>query len=62
MKSSMSETNTGLAWQDGLGADLERECEMWDWARTAGVSLQELRSALLESLAPEPEREDAEAA
>ena len=58
----MSETSRELSWQDGRGADLERECEMWDWARTAGVSRQELRQALLESLAPEPEHEDAEAA
>jgi hypothetical protein len=29
---------------------LEQECQTWDWARTAGVSAQELRTALRESL------------
>lgn len=29
---------------------LEQECQTWDWARTAGVSAQELRQALSESL------------
>jgi hypothetical protein len=31
--------------------DLERELDTWDWARTAGVSGEELRQALL---APQP--------
>ena len=26
--------------------DLERELETWDWARTAGVSVDELRQAI----------------
>ena len=31
--------------------ELERELETWDWARTAGVSADELRQALRASLA-----------
>jgi hypothetical protein len=31
-------------------ADLERECEAWDWVRAAGVSAQDLRKAVQESL------------
>ena len=34
--------------------DLERELATWDWARTAGVSADELRAALQAALA-EPE-------
>jgi hypothetical protein len=34
--------------------DLEREFETWDWARTAGLSAEELRQALLASQ-PSPE-------
>lgn len=26
--------------------ELEQECESWDWARTAGVTAEELREAL----------------
>ena len=33
---------------------LEAELETWDWARAAGVSLEELRQALTAS-APQPE-------
>ena len=29
-----------------LGAELDEECTLWDWARTAGVSAGELRDAL----------------
>jgi hypothetical protein len=28
--------------------NIERACETWDWARTAGVSAEELRKALME--------------
>jgi hypothetical protein len=28
------------------GTELERELEIWDWARAAGVSAEELRQAL----------------
>jgi hypothetical protein len=31
-------------------ADIELECCTWDWARTAGVSAEELRAALLEAM------------
>ena len=27
--------------------DLERECELWDWVRTAGVSAEALKAWLL---------------
>ena len=27
-------------------ADVERECEIWDWVRPAGLSAQELREAV----------------
>jgi hypothetical protein len=30
--------------------EFERECETWDWARAAGVSAQELRNAVRQSL------------
>jgi hypothetical protein len=41
---NMYETNEDVAF------DLERECETWDWARTAGVSALDLRMHLLDSL------------
>ena len=31
--------------------DFEQECETWDWARTAGVSAEELRRAVFKALA-----------
>jgi hypothetical protein len=31
--------------------DFEQECETWDWVRAAGVSAQDLRRALFDSLA-----------
>lgn len=35
--------------------DLERECELWDWVRTAGVSAEALRAWLLNpALAKDP--------
>jgi hypothetical protein len=40
--------------KQSAAADLERELETWDWARTAGVSVEELRQALLGSQ-PAPE-------
>ena len=49
MKSVMAETRGNPAWNDGAPLDIERECETWDWARTAGVSAAELRQALLEA-------------
>jgi hypothetical protein len=44
MKTDMHDTNEDLAF------DLERECEIWDWVRTAGVSALDLRMALLDSM------------
>lgn len=38
---------------DGRNPELESELEMWDWARAAGVSADELRQALAASR-PEP--------
>ena len=45
MKTDMYETNTTPAFDL-----LEQECETWDWARAAGVSAQDLRAALEQSL------------
>ena len=36
--------------------NIERACETWDWARTAGVSADELRKALMEERKPEAEK------
>jgi hypothetical protein len=30
--------------------EFEQECETWDWARAAGVSAQDLRSAVRDAL------------
>jgi hypothetical protein len=40
-----------MGYDNSKPMDLERECETWDWARTAGVSEEELRSAVQRSLA-----------
>jgi hypothetical protein len=45
MKMDMYETNANPSFDR-----LEQECETWDWARAAGVSAQDLRTALEESL------------
>lgn len=45
MKMAMYNTNTTPAFDR-----LEQECETWDWARAAGVSAQDLRTALEASL------------
>ena len=37
--------------------NIERACETWDWARTAGVSADELRKALLEEQKPDGEKD-----
>ena len=47
MNSKMAQSKP--ARMDGP-VDLERELETWDWARTAGVSVPELRKALQDSL------------
>lgn len=31
------------------GAELDEACSLWDWARTAGLSADELREALRRS-------------
>ena len=36
--------------------NIERACATWDWARTAGVSADELRKALLEEQRPDIEQ------
>ena len=36
--------------------NIERACETWDWARTAGVSADELRKALMKEREPEAEK------
>ena len=37
--------------------DIEKECEAWDWARTAGVSAQDLRKAVKDAEeSPKPRR------
>jgi hypothetical protein len=33
--------------------NIERACETWDWVRTAGVSADELREALMEERKPD---------
>lgn len=46
----MAETKTHPARAERPQRDLEQECETWDWARAAGVSAQDLRKAVRESL------------
>jgi hypothetical protein len=50
MKSAMAEMLGDPAGAEAAPADLERECEAWEWARAAGVSAQDLRTAVKESL------------
>jgi hypothetical protein len=53
MKSIMRKRNPA----EGTPPDIERECETWDWARTAGVSAEELREAVREAQdSPRPRR------
>jgi hypothetical protein len=47
MKSPMSETTFEPDFE------LEAECATWDWARTAGITAQQLREALRELLVPQ---------
>ncbi len=51
MKSFTAETKGNPVRGEGAPLDIERECETWDWARTAGVSAADLRRALLEASA-----------
>jgi hypothetical protein len=46
----MVETKVNPARAERTQRDIEQECETWDWARAAGVSAQDLRKAVRESL------------
>ena len=48
MKTDMYEANTNSTHVPP--GELDKECEAWDWARAAGVSAQDLRTAVVESL------------
>jgi hypothetical protein len=37
--------------------NIERACATWDWVRTAGVSADELRKALVEEQKPDAEND-----
>ena len=51
MESGVAERASGPAEaQDRAARNLDQECQDWDWARTAGVSAQELRRTLREAL------------
>ena len=41
---------TATESQADVARVLEQECQTWDWVRTAGVSAQDLRKALRDSL------------
>ena len=43
----MTQTENNPALSAGGAPDIEQECELWDWARAAGASAQDLRQALL---------------
>ena len=47
------DATTNLLGEDAT-LDLDIELETWDWARTAGVSADDLRQALVASM-PTPE-------
>jgi len=49
----MYETLIDAAWTDDGAFDLEQEWETWNWVRAAGVSAQDLRTALRESIVAE---------
>jgi hypothetical protein len=50
MSTVMVETKSKPAQAERAQRDIEQECETWDWARAAGVSAQELRKAVRDSL------------
>jgi hypothetical protein len=50
MKTDMYEANTNSNRDPRLAGELDKECETWDWARAAGVSAQDLRVAVVETL------------
>jgi hypothetical protein len=59
MKDDMADTSTV---REGAAGDIEAECQTWDWARTAGVSAEDLREALKSSMHGELDRRLAKAA
>ena len=50
MSSVMAETKSYPAQSERPQGEVEQECEAWDWVRAAGVSAQDLRKAVRESL------------
>ena len=54
MKSITAGTKRKPAWSESAPPDIDEECALWDWARTAGVSAAELREALRASLGGTP--------
>ena len=50
METNVTERAQEPAPADSAPLDLERECEAWDWVRAAGVSAQDLRKAVRDSL------------
>jgi hypothetical protein len=56
MKSVTAEIKGNPAWIERARLDIEQECETWDWARTAGLSAEELRQAVLEASGRSGER------
>lgn len=45
----MAERERGTAPAQEAPVDLDQECELMDWARTAGVSSESLRKAVREA-------------
>ena len=50
MKTDMYEANTNSTGNAAPAGELDKECEAWDWVRAAGVSAQDLRMAVVETL------------
>ena len=50
METNVTERVQEPAPTDSAPLDLDRECEAWDWVRAAGVSAQDLRKAVRDSL------------
>jgi hypothetical protein len=46
----MVETKANPAKAERAQRDIEKECETWNWVRTAGVSAPELRETVRKSL------------
>jgi hypothetical protein len=57
LASAMSSVMRKINPPEGTPADIDKECEAWDWARTAGVSAEDLRKAVREAQeSPTPRR------